>query len=47
MKRYFISIDLNQAGIEAESQEEALKEANRLIRDGDYTLNICDEEEIK
>ena len=46
MKRYFISIDLEQAGIEAESREEALKEANKLIKEGCYSVEICDEEEI-
>jgi hypothetical protein len=46
MKRYFISIDLNEAGIEAKSEEEAYEKANELIKERDYTLNICDEEEI-
>jgi hypothetical protein len=46
LKRYYISIDLNEAGIEAESEDQALTEANRQIKEGSYTLNIVDEEEI-
>ena len=45
-KRYYISIDLNQAGIEARNEEEAIKEARKLIKSGCYSLNIVDEEEV-
>lgn len=47
MKKYYISIDLNVAGIEAKSEEEALRQANDLIKEGDYTLNIVDVDEDK
>lgn len=46
MKRYYISVDLDIAGIEAENEEEALKEANRQIKDGAYSLNIADVDEL-
>jgi hypothetical protein len=46
MKRYFISVDLFE-DVEAKSEEEAYKIANRRIKDKEYTLNICDSEEIK
>jgi len=44
--RYFISVDLYEA-IEAESEEEAYKIANRHIKDKCYSLNIVDREEIE
>ena len=47
MKRYFISIDLDSCGVEAENEDEALLIANQQIKDGSYSLNICDSEEIK
>lgn len=40
--KYYISIDLDVAGIEAESEEEALEKANELIKEGSYSLNIVD-----
>jgi len=46
MKRYFISVDLDISGIEAKSEEEALKEAKQYIKDGSYSLNIIDVDEI-
>lgn len=46
MRRYFISVDLEQAGIEAENENEALDVARRLINEGGYTVEICDSEEI-
>ena len=46
-KRYFISIDLNIAGIEAKSEEEACRLANQYIRGGDYSLNVVDSEDIE
>ena len=46
MKRYFISIDLNQAGIEAEDRAEAISEAIKQIKEGAYSVQIVDEEEI-
>lgn len=45
MKTYYISIDLDSAGIEAKSEEEALKEANRQIKEGSYSLNIVDSDD--
>jgi len=45
MNKYYISIDLDCAEIEAETEEEALKKANQLIQGGCYSLYICDREE--
>lgn len=41
-KTYYISVDLDVAGIEAKNEEEALKEANEYIKSGAYSLNIVD-----
>jgi len=46
MKRYYVSIDLDVAGIEAESEEEALQKAEEYIRDGGYSLQIVDRDNI-
>jgi len=45
MTTYYISVDLDQAGIEAKSEEEALKKAEKLIKEGCYSLNIVDKDE--
>jgi hypothetical protein len=42
MKTYYIGIDLDIAGIEAKSEEEALKKANGFIKDGCYSLKVVD-----
>lgn len=47
MKRFFISVDLDVAGVEADNEEEALKIAKQYIKDGSYSLSIADSEEIK
>lgn len=44
---YYMSVDLHNAGIIADSEEEAYKIANRLIREKAYSLQICDREEVK
>ena len=45
MKTYYISIDLDVAGIEANSEEEALEIANKLIKNKEYSLNIVEVDE--
>lgn len=45
MKKYFISIDLDVSSIEANSRDEALEIAKQYIKDGAYSLEICDEED--
>ena len=47
MKKYFISIDLDQLGIEAENEKEAYRKVYDLIQEGFYSLNIVDVEEVK
>lgn len=44
--KYYFSVDLDVAGIEADSEEEALSIANQQIKDGSYTLNIVDKDEV-
>ena len=45
MKIYYISVDLDEGGIEAENEEEALKKANELLKEKCYSLNIVDVDE--
>lgn len=42
MKTYYLSVDLDGAGIEAKDEEEAYRIANEEIKDGLYSLNIVD-----
>ena len=41
MKEYFISVDLNQS-IVAENEKEAYFEAQKMLKDGGFTLQIVD-----
>ena len=42
---YTISVDLDSAGIEAQSEQEALSKARELIQAGAYSLMIVDTEQ--
>ena len=46
MKTYYISIDLDVAGIEAKNEEEAYTKAHKLIKDRGYALEIVDTDDI-
>jgi hypothetical protein len=44
--KYYFSVDLDVAGIEADNESEALEIANQQIKDGSYTLNVVDKDEV-
>lgn len=45
MKTYYFSVDFDQAGFNAESEEEALKMANKSIKENCYSIQLVDSEE--
>lgn len=42
MEKYYVSVDLDVSGIEANSEEDALEKAKEYIEEGEYSLNIVD-----
>ena len=45
MKTYYFSIDFNQSGFEGKDKNEAMDKAEQAIKDGDFSINLVDEEE--